>query len=518
MFQLSPRKIAYACCPARFHRILDRIEASNTGSRLARGVFWSIFGAVISRGLMLAASILVARMLGREVFGEYGIIRSTVNMFLVFAGFGLGLTATKHVAEFRDNDPARAGRIIAVSGYFAMTTGLLVAVGLLIFAPLLAERSLNAPHLTGILRIGALILFINALNGAQTGALAGFEAFKTIAYVNFGVGLASFPLLVGGTYLGGLKGAVWALGLNMGINWLLNHIALRKEAKRFNVPFTNFRDCFREWPILWKFSLPATLGGIMIGPVKWVCDAMLVDQAEGYGQMGLFTAALTFQAIILFAGVMLNGPLLSMLSHSGREVSDQFGRVNILSSWMVAIIAIVPLLCFPEIAELLFGKDYGGRQFRMSFALIMLYTCIIMYKQGLARVLAANNLMWWGFLSNSIWAVVLIGSAWFLVHWGAAGLGLSYLIAYTVNTLVIMPVYYRKKLIPSGTLISRHTIVMWLTIFSLLGLSCWDVAIAYKAICFVLAAVILFYCMMKILRPGKTNFGIYLKGHFGDRR
>ncbi|MBW8000413.1 MAG: oligosaccharide flippase family protein [Planctomycetes bacterium] len=505
MFTLSPKKIAYACCPARLHPMLDRIEASNIGYRLVRGTFWSIFGIVLSRGLILAASILVARIMGKEVFGEYGIIRSTVNMFVVFAGFGLGMTATKHVAEFRDHDPARAGRIVAISGYFAMIAGLLVAAGLLIFAPLLAEKSLNAPHLAGVLRIGAIILFINALNGAQTGALAGFEAFKTIAYVNLGVGLASFPLLVSGAYFGGLEGAVWALGLNMAINWLLNHIALRKEVERFNIPLTNFRDCFREWPILWKFSLPVTLGGIMMGPVMWACNAILVNRPDGYGQMGLFTAALTFHSIILFVGTTLNGPLLSMLSHTGRKVSDQFGRINILSSWMVAMMIVVPLLCFPEIVELLFGKEYSGRQFRITFSLIMLYTCILMYKQGLARVLAVNNLMWWGFFSNTIWAIVLVASAWTLTRWGAAGLALSYLIAYIVNTLIVIPVYYRKNLIPPSTMISWQTIVTWLTIFSLLGLSYWDVPMAYKAICFVLAAIIISYCMMKILRPAKTT-------------
>jgi len=46
---------------------------------------------------MLAASVLVARILGKEVFGEYGIIRSTVNIFRVFNGFGMGLIATNHM-------------------------------------------------------------------------------------------------------------------------------------------------------------------------------------------------------------------------------------------------------------------------------------------------------------------------------------------------------------------------------------------------------------------------------------
>jgi O-antigen/teichoic acid export membrane protein len=89
-----------------------RIEASDIGIRLARGVFWSMAGAMISRGLMLVATVAVARLLGKTGYGELGMIQSTVGMFGVFAGFGLGLTATKHVAELRQSDPIRAGRIL----------------------------------------------------------------------------------------------------------------------------------------------------------------------------------------------------------------------------------------------------------------------------------------------------------------------------------------------------------------------------------------------------------------------
>ena len=86
--------------PVGPYATLARIEASKIGYRLAMGAFWSMAGAVISRGLMLAAWVLVARMLGKTGYGELGMIQSTVGMFGVFAGFGFGLTATKHVAEF----------------------------------------------------------------------------------------------------------------------------------------------------------------------------------------------------------------------------------------------------------------------------------------------------------------------------------------------------------------------------------------------------------------------------------
>ena len=53
-----------------------------------------------------------------------------------------------------------------------------------------------APALAGELRIAGILLFFNALNGAQTGALSGFEAFRAIARINLVRGLIAFPITV----------------------------------------------------------------------------------------------------------------------------------------------------------------------------------------------------------------------------------------------------------------------------------------------------------------------------------
>ena len=63
-------EIIYTYTPSALHPLLKRIEFSDVGSRLARGVFWSTCGLAISRGLMLCATIIVARMLGKTGYGE----------------------------------------------------------------------------------------------------------------------------------------------------------------------------------------------------------------------------------------------------------------------------------------------------------------------------------------------------------------------------------------------------------------------------------------------------------------
>ena len=199
------------------------------------GALWSLSGALIARGLGLLASMLVARMLGKEGFGELGIIQSTVGMFGIFAGFGLGMTATKIVAEYRDQDPSKAGRTIALSNLVAVGTGALMTLALLVLAPWLASRTLAAPHLSRLLRIGSGLLLLGAVTGAQTGAMAGFEAFRALALVNLLTGVLAFPLMVGGVWMGGLRGASLGLLLTGVANWAMNRKALQAEMRRAGV-------------------------------------------------------------------------------------------------------------------------------------------------------------------------------------------------------------------------------------------------------------------------------------------
>ncbi len=76
------------------------MKSSTLGSRLTRGVIWSFTGSLVARGIGLVSAIFVGRVLGQEGFGELGIIQNTVGMMGALAGFSMGLTANKHIAEF----------------------------------------------------------------------------------------------------------------------------------------------------------------------------------------------------------------------------------------------------------------------------------------------------------------------------------------------------------------------------------------------------------------------------------
>ncbi len=87
--------------------IKNRIERSDIARRMVSGLSWSLASIVAARVIVLFAGIVVARIMGQELYGEFGMAKSTLNMLMIFGSAGLGLTATKYIAEYRKDNPQK---------------------------------------------------------------------------------------------------------------------------------------------------------------------------------------------------------------------------------------------------------------------------------------------------------------------------------------------------------------------------------------------------------------------------
>ncbi len=423
------------------------VPAGSLRARLSLGVFWSLAGAVVSRGFLLASSVVCARFLGKEGFGSLGMIQSTAGMFGIFAGLGLGLTATKYVAEFRRQDPAKAGRILALSACAAFVSGGLITLLMVLLAPYLAKHVLATPKLAGPLAIGSGLVFFGAINGAQTGALAGFEAFKTIARVNIFAGLASFPLIVLGVWRGGLQGAIWGSVAALAINWALNNRALRQECAIANISF-QLASCYRELSILHRFSLPAFLASIVVGPALWVCNALLVRQPQGYAELGIYAAADKWRLLILFVPTSVFTMVLPVLSNLYSEGDGTgFEKVFRANLQINASLALLAALLIAALAAPI--MTVYGNSFRTGWVVLVVLAFSALpeaLNTILGQPLIAAHLMWWRFAFDLLLVAVLVGFAWLLIpKWGALGLAASNGLAYAATSLGLFLFHYQSS-------------------------------------------------------------------------
>jgi O-antigen/teichoic acid export membrane protein len=430
--------------------------------RFATGVAWSLGATMASQGLRMIAAIMTARLLGRVGMGELGIVLSTVGAFGVFAGFGLGVTATKYVAELRSTDPVRAGRILRLSIGSALLSSGLVALVLFAAADTLAGWILSAPHLTTEVRLGSVLLFLSALNGVQVGALAGFESYGRIARIEAIRGLAFVPLVVAGVWFFHVQGALIAHVLAMAMGCWRAHAAIAQEGARFGIVLLRpaLRDDMR---IFSRFTIPAALSGVLVMPVTWFAQAVLANQPGGYGELGLLGVANQWQGLLMFvpqAFLQVALPLMSARSSDSAGAMEQ----HAMYSRTFAITRSLTLLAvFPAGVLLMFVSSWLMQLYGPEFAhgdavLIGVVSSIMITAVGSAAgpALQAKGRVWLGLAQNASWGVVLIVLTLSTVAtFGATGVAFSTFGSYVF--LAVWSFTYLRSDLPLGTL--RRVIV-----------------------------------------------------------
>ena len=243
----------------------------------AAGVFWSVGGAAASQCFSLIAVMIAGRLLGPTDYGLVGMIQSTVGMFGIFAGMGLGLTATKYVAQFRDTDPARTGRVIDLTLETATLTSVMAMMALWIWAPQLAIGSLHAPEASTELHIATILLISNAFQGVQFGILAGLGNFRTIAVLSMLRGMAICLAFATAIPIWHIRGAVWALSLSAALGTGISQIPVHRACARAGIRL-GLGAGWVERSLVWRFSIPSMLGGVIAVPAAWLASVIVLQQ------------------------------------------------------------------------------------------------------------------------------------------------------------------------------------------------------------------------------------------------
>ncbi|OEC86667.1 MULTISPECIES: oligosaccharide flippase family protein [Methanobacterium] len=483
-----------------FKDILNKITGNDKKSlkgKLTYGFFWNFISAVASQGFPLIATIITARLLGTYGYGQLGMITSTIVLFSTFAGLGLGTTATKYIAQLHHTDPERTGRIMGLTNLFGLISGASMSIILFIIAPWLAANMLAAPELTTGLHIVSLLLLFNTLLGIQSGTIAGFGAFKNLARIAIIQGIIASVLTITGVYFFGLTGAITALVINSAVNLILYRISIRNLIKEFKIK-VNYLKSWKEKDTIWELSLPTMLSQVMVGPVVWIANVIIINNPGGYAQLGLFNAANQWKSVLNFLPVVIGGVLLPLVSANINKENKALETVNVFASWIVVIIIALPLISFPEIIAFFYGQDYSSIIFLQSISLMMLVSCITSYKEGIGRKLIAKNLMWWGFLSNMIWGILFIVFVMLFKNLGSLGLSLSYFISYAVNTVIFVPFYLSRKLVPANLLISLEVFLIWLVLVIETIMTLLNVNILIRLISLIISIIILISSFYRI--------------------
>lgn len=422
----------------------EKIQESDIGKRMMSGAVWSFTGTALAKFIILIAGIFCAHILTKVQYGEFGMIRSTINMFIVFGYAGLGMTATKYISEYKSEHPEKISSIYLLTNGFAIVMGLLVTLLVLVTAPFLAAKTLNSPYLTNDIRFGALLLFFTIINGAQNGVLSGLENFKAIALNTLWGGIAESGFMLLGAYFYGVGGALFGYGIGFVVLYVCNNISIRQTFRKNGIKIVASDFKLRDCRILYRFSLPATFASLMVAPVYWIVRSMLVKH-NGYGDLAVYEVADQWKTIILFIPTAVSQIVLPILSSMVNVDKSKYWKVlklNIILNGGIAFLSALLVGLFSPMIVSFYGSDFTDYWPLIFLAASTIFTSVTNVA-GMA--IASKSKMWTGFGFNLCWACMLIGCSYYFINkeYGATGIAMSILISYLL--LFVMQVVYLKQ-------------------------------------------------------------------------
>lgn len=415
-------------------------------ARWKSGLGWNFLSCTITPIASFCVNILIAKILNQEGFGEFNIVQSTLRTFTMLAISGLGMAATKYVAEFRSVSPSRAGRVLAFCSMMSLGMAI-VATGVLFgLSRWLATDMFHSAILDKALLIGSGFVMFSVLNGYQAGAVAGFENYRAqfLIELPWGIVWVTSTAWLASRY--GLEGAVGALMLSAFVRWLMYARILIASCRSGKIR-REYRTWWQERALVLRFILPAMLSGVSSIPVLWLTNTILVRQPDGFAQLGLFAAANSFRTMTLFLPSVLNSVGLALLSHQrGLGDSARYRRIFLINMTLVVTVSagsIVFVLLFGEWMLQIFGKSFtGGYPILMVLmgSLIPESIVLVCYQH-----IQSQERMWASLLFIVPRDALLVGLAWLLVpDWGGMGLAIAYLIAHSAALLICL-LQFRSK-------------------------------------------------------------------------
>ena len=418
---------------------LARVQTSSISRRMGNGLMWSFSGTAIAKLLTLIVGIVCAHILQKEAYGEFSMVRSTINMFIVLGSAGLGVTSTKYIAEYKERKSQKIPAVYAVTQVFGFIMALISALLILLCAPFIADNILHHPDIVLSVRVGAVLLFFSIINGVQNGALIGFEDFKSVAVNTLLGSLLESALTILGAYYFGVNGAILGFGIGFILIFITNHLAINKLFALFHLHKLSVKKLrSHDFSILYTYSLPAALSSLLITPSFWLIRSILV-RSDGFRELAVFEVADQWKIIILFIPTAFSQIVLPILSSLQKSKSTFITtlKYNLFIVGISALVLSAGVLLFSGYIMKLYGSSYDNT---LPLQILAISTIFSALANVLEMAIYSLGKMWQCFMINIVWAVLMVGCSYLLCQreQGANGLSVAVLVSYIVSFFIFL--------------------------------------------------------------------------------
>ncbi len=342
---------------------------SNTSSPVGRGLLVLTF----AKGWFVLSGLTLLFMLPRlgdgseedraALFGTYSVVVAILNPLTMMVIAGTLQATSKFISE----NPRRYARVLGRSLRLQSILGLVLAVGLLLGAPVLAIL-FNDEGLTSPLRHAAPILFFYALYAVFIGGFNGTKRFviqglMDILFASLKIGLILGAVALGFGVVGAISGFALTAFLLTLIAGLLSLFYTRRTTDQATEGITSGQLVrFQVWIMLYALALNLLLNADLY-VVKALCDDATT--------VGVYSAALQVARLPYVAVISVTFVLFPLVSQATFAEDISLARKTIEralrgSLRVLGPLALVLSACAADVLRLVFPSLYAAGADQLS--------------------------------------------------------------------------------------------------------------------------------------------------------
>lgn len=388
------------------------------------GISWTVTSSGVERLISVGQTILIARFLGIEEYGRYGLIFGTVGFVASLAGLQLGLMSAVYVARFRTTNPGAAAGVIVFSESLSLVLAL-VGLAVMSFAPeQAASWLLKDGYYAGVMLPAGLLVLLSVITGVQEGVLQGFEAFRTLAWIRVAVSVFTLGLVAIAGEVGGLKAMLLAIAGGWLLRSLIMLVMQRRLWPRHEIHFS-LDAMMSQRRLLFDFSVPSLLAAIPSGFATWYGTYLLSRLSGGFHDVAIATVGSQWRSPVMFLTASLATVAIPLISRSTGLSHQDVGRVhraNLWSNLTVAIGACVVIAIGSSLILKAYGAGFGDRRF--AFLLIVISVIPQSHATVFFQYLVGSGQMWRQLIYLCFLSVFFVAGYWIAIPYaGVIGYG-----------------------------------------------------------------------------------------------
>lgn len=423
-------------------------------NQLKAGAILSYVALFINSAISIIYTPVMLNLLGQSEYGLYSLANSAAA-YVGVLNFGLGNAVIRYTAKYKAlKDEEGCSNLYGmfcimygILGILALVAGIILTLNSHnIFSNSLSMDEVNK------LKILMGISIINISIGIGLGIFSVIVLAQEKFIFQKVIGIASsiinpvitLPLLIMG--YGSISLTIVTTLLNFVT--ILTNIYYCFKVLKIKIVFKKFEATLLKEIIVFSFFIFLNL---IIEKIYWSTDQVILGIFSGTVAVSVYTIGASFSGYFSGFSAAISNVFLSKVSGmvtkevSGKEISDLFIRVGRVQ-YVVISFALSGFIIFgQEFIHLWVGKDYHDSFIIALMILVPMMVSLIQSMGGI--ILQAKNMHRFKTMLYFVIAIVnIFMSIIFAQWWGAIGCALATAVAFTIGNIVIMNIYYWKKI------------------------------------------------------------------------